>query len=127
MADLVIYGTPVSPFVRKVEAVLRTQGVAYDFVEDVDAGHGRIETRRCWCSEDIAGVAPADDWADLRSVACIERIRDVGGKTSCQRHYYISSLPAKAKDLLTTSRGHWGVENQLHWPMDVVFGEDDSQ
>jgi predicted transposase YbfD/YdcC len=102
------------------------QGVAYDYFEDVDAGHGRIETRRCWSSWDLAGVAPADDWPALRSAVCVERVRQVGqGPPSTQRHYYISDLPGRdAKRMLELSRGHWGVENQLHWRMDVVFLED---
>jgi predicted transposase YbfD/YdcC len=101
------------------------QGVAYDFFEETDAGHGRIETRRCWSSWDIAGVAPTE-WPGLRSVVCIERTRQVGDKnSSTARHYYISSLPGRdAAYMLRLSRGHWGIENQLHWCMDVVFSED---
>jgi len=100
------------------------QGVAYDFIEETDAGHGRIETRRCWSSWDIAGVAPSE-WPGLRSVVCIERTRQIRDKTSTTRHYYISSLPGRdAGYMLRLSRGHWGVENQLHWCMDVVFSED---
>jgi predicted transposase YbfD/YdcC len=100
------------------------RGVAYDYVEETDAGHGRIETRRCWSSWDIAGVAPTE-WPGLRSVACIERTRQVGEKICTSRHYYISSLPGRdARRMLRLSRGHWGVENQLHWCMDVVFSED---
>jgi len=99
-------------------------GVRYDFAETTEAGHGRIETRRCWCSDDIAGVAPSDDWPDLKTVVCIERIRRIGSETTRKRHYYISSLPAEAEILLRCSRDHWGVENQLHWRMDVVFHED---
>ncbi len=100
------------------------RGVRYDFAETTEAGHGRIETRRCWCSDDIAGVAPSDDWPGLKTVVCVERIRRIGSKTTRKRHYYISSLPAKAETLLRCSRNHWGVENQLHWRMDVVFHED---
>lgn len=101
------------------------RGVAYDYAEDTDAGHGRIERRCCWSTEEVAGVAPADGWPQLRSVACVEQVRQVGEKVSTERHYYISSLPGTdAKALLELARGHWGVENQLHWRMDVVFGED---
>lgn len=100
------------------------QGVEYDFKEDVDAGHGRIETRRCWTCWNIEGVAPSH-WPGLESVACIKRVRQVGEQTSTERHYYISSLPGRdAARMLNLSRGHWGIENQLHWRMDVVFGED---
>jgi predicted transposase YbfD/YdcC len=100
------------------------RGVRYDFSETTEAGHGRIETRRCWCSDDIVGVAPSDDWPGLKTVVCVERIRRIGSETTRKRHYYISSLPADAKTLLRCSRNHWGVENQLHWRMDVVFHED---
>jgi len=100
------------------------RGVRYDFAETTEAGHGRIETRRCWCSDDIVGVAPSDDWPDLKTVVCVERIRRIGTETTRKRHYYISSLPADAETLLSCSRNHWGVENQLHWRMDVVFHED---
>lgn len=100
------------------------QGIDYDFVEETDSGHGRIETRRCWSSWDIAGVTPSE-WPGLGSVACIERIRQIGDKASKTRHYYISSLSGRdAREILRLSRGHWGVENQLHWCMDVVFAED---
>jgi predicted transposase YbfD/YdcC len=103
------------------------QGVAYDYAEDVDAGHGRIETRRCWSSWDIEGVVPSSDWPQLRSAVCVECIRQVGeDEPSRERHYYISSLSGRdAKRMLELARGHWGVENQLHWRMDVVFHEDD--
>jgi predicted transposase YbfD/YdcC len=101
-------------------------GVAYDYAEDTDAGHGRIETRRCWTTAEIAGVAPDHGWPKLRSVVCVERLRQVGQEAPrVKRHYYISSLPGDdAKRMLALARGHWGVENQLHWRMDVVFGED---
>jgi predicted transposase YbfD/YdcC len=103
------------------------RGVAYDDAEDVDTGHGRIETRRCRSSWDIAGLAPSDDWPALRSAICVECTRQVGQEApSNERHYYISSLPGKdAGQMLRLARGHWGVENQLHWRMDVVFHEDD--
>jgi len=100
------------------------RGVAYDYVEAAEAGHGRIETRRCWSTDRIAGVAPSE-WPGLASVACIERTRQIGDRTTTTRHYYISSLSGRdAARLMHLSRGHWAVENQLHWCMDVVFSED---
>lgn len=102
------------------------QGVSYDYAEDTDAGHGRIETRRCWSSGAIAGVVSTDEWAGVQSVACVERTREVGEEVSTERHYYIASVSGEdAGAILGLARGHWGVENQLHWRMDVVFGEDD--
>lgn len=101
------------------------QGVSHTYAEDVDAGHGRIETRRCWTVREVEGLSEPGAWKGLRSVACVERTRDVGGKISTERAYYISSLSGTdAGRILRCTREHWQVENQLHWRLDVVFGED---
>ena len=65
-------------------------------------------------------------WADLKSFAIVERERTVGAKISCERRYYISSLPADAKRFARAVRSHWGIENRLHWCLDVQFNEDQS-
>lgn len=104
------------------------QGVAYDYAEDVTGDHGRIETRRCWTSEDIDGLVEPGSWKGLRSVVRLERIREVGDQASREHAYYISSLPGDdAAKMLGLTRDHWKVENQLHWCLDVVFREDDSR
>lgn len=101
-------------------------GVAYDFAEDTTGGHGRIETRRCWTTAAVEGLAQPGAWKGLGSAVCVERIRQVGEQISQERAYYISSLPGTdASRMLALTRGHWKVENQLHWCLDVVFGEDD--
>jgi len=98
--------------------------VPYDFAEDVDAGHGRVETRRCWVASETAWLA--DRWPGIGSVACVERVRDTGEESSTTRHYYISSLKTpEAAEMLGWIRGHWSVENSLHWILDVQFREDD--
>ena len=64
----------------------------------------------------------------MKSIACVECTREMGGKSSTERRYYISSLDAAdGEGMLALIRGHWGVENQLHWSLDVTFGEDDSR
>lgn len=104
------------------------QGVAYDYAEDVTGDHGRIETRRCWTSQDIGGLVEPGAWEGLRSVVRVERIREVGEHVSREQAYYISSLPGDdAARMLGLVRDHWKVENQLHWCLDVVFREDDSR
>lgn len=104
------------------------QGVAYDYAEDVTGDHGRIETRRCWTSQDIEGLVEPGRWKGLRSVVRVERIREVGDHVSREQAYYISSLPGDdAARMLGLVRDHWKVENQLHWCLDVVFREDDSR
>ena len=60
------------------------------------------------------------------SVACIESTRDLGGKISTEQRYVISSLPADSRRILHAVRAHWGIENGLHWCLDVTFGEDAS-
>lgn len=101
-------------------------GVPHDFAVQTNKGHGRVETRRCWTSWHVAGLSGKEDhWRGLTSVACVERIRRVGEKVSQERHYYISSLPGRdAKKMSKTIRSHWGVENRLHWCLDVQMNED---
>jgi predicted transposase YbfD/YdcC len=100
------------------------QKVAYEEAEDVDAGHGRVETRRCWLARETGWLA--DRWAGIQSVACVQRTREIGEQVSTELHYYISSLGrTSAREFLTMARQHWGVENGLHWVLDVQFREDD--
>lgn len=93
----------------------------------VDKGHGRLETRRCWQSAALAWFADREKWAGLRSVGVVEATRRVGERTTVERRYYLSSLPVDIAQLAKAVRGHWAVENQLHWVLDVVFGEDQSR
>jgi len=104
--------------------------VAHGFGEAVDGGHGRVEVRRCWVVDDIAWLRerhPA--WEKLTVIAMVEGIRRVEGKRSRERRYYISSLegatPEAAARMGEAVRGHWGIENKLHWVLDVGFREDD--
>lgn len=91
-----------------------------------DAGHGRVETRRCVVSQQIDWLAQKADWAGLRSVAMIEETREFNGRTSTERRFFISSLPANARQIAHAVRAHWAIENTLHWTLDVVFNEDAS-
>ena len=102
-------------------------GIDHDFCETVNKGHGRIETRRCWSVSDpdyIGYINDRQKWSGLTSVAMVESERLVDSETSNQVRYYISSLPSRAESLLEATRGHWGIENSVHWILDVVFGED---
>jgi predicted transposase YbfD/YdcC len=103
----------------------RPQGM--DFYESIDKGHGRIEVRRYWHTTDIAWFEDKKLWRGLRSVGMVESIREMKGEKSVERRLYLSSLDLDAERFAKAVRGHWGVENSLHWTMDVTFGEDQSR
>lgn len=98
-----------------------------DFLQTVDKGHGRIETRRYWQSNDIDWIEDKPLWKHLRSIGMVESIRRIKGKNSIERRYYLTSLALDAKVFAKAVRGHWGVENPLHWTLDVTFREDQSR
>jgi predicted transposase YbfD/YdcC len=103
-------------------------GVPFQYHEDVGAGHGRIETRRIWTTDWTDWYAGRKKWKGLRSFVCVESVREVAGKTSTERRYYISSLSGqKPVTMLSYVRGHWGIENTLHWSLDMSFQEDEAR
>ena len=107
-----------------------TAEVALETAATLDKGHGRIERRRCWALGDpeyLAYLDPAGAWPGLRSVALIESERRIGDLVSREDRYYLSSLPPDAAVLGQAIREHWGVENRLHWVLDIAFREDDSR
>ena len=102
-------------------------GMPHTRAEWVEKDHGRIETRRCVAAELPDGLLDPKAWAGVKSLVRVEALRDIDGKVSRERRYYISSLPAQATRLGETVRGHWGIENGLHWCLDIAFGEDQAR
>ena len=92
--------------------------------ETRSSGHGREEVRLCRAFEADGRLYKAEQWADLRSFATVERTRIVGGKKGVERRHYISSLPPDADKIAHAVRSHWEVENRLHWCLDVQFADD---
>jgi predicted transposase YbfD/YdcC len=99
-----------------------------DYHKAIDKGHGRIEIRECWTisAEDYLQFLPnRSAWSGLQTIVMVKSERRIGHETSLQVRYYISSLATSAKQHLKAVRGHWGIENQVHWILDVAFREDD--
>lgn len=96
-----------------------------EFVKE-EKGHGRLELRKVLATEDVEWLEQKTGWCDLRSIIRVESVRWAAGERQHEYRYYISSLPPEAELLAGAIRGHWGVENQCHWTLDVVFKEDES-
>ena len=92
-------------------------------------GHGRIEKRECYVVEGADFIDPSGVWDGFRSVAMLVSERRIGDKVSVERRYYLTSLggAGTAKRVLRAVRRHWGIENRLHWVLDVAYGEDKSR
>ena len=96
-----------------------------DFVSSIEKNRGRIEERQVWsCSLDWLSAEQLESWIDLKTLVCVKSTRTHKGKTTHEMRYYMSSLVSNAQRLAQIVRAHWGVENKLHWHLDVSFGED---
>lgn len=103
------------------------EGIVHDYHKDVTKDHGRLEIRECWTFDPhVWGqhFRSLDKWKGLKSVAMLRNHRYIGDKVTVETRYSIASLRSQAKLILQSSRGHWGIENKLHWVLDVAFHED---
>lgn len=102
-------------------------GYAVTVHETCDKDHGRLESRRVVATEQIAWLQDSHGWPGLRSIAKVESRREslAEGKVEEETRYYLSSLPGEAQRIGEAVRSHWGVENGLHWVMDMVFRDDE--
>lgn len=94
-----------------------------------DSSHGRVQTRRCVVSADVDWLKDiGQDWVGVKSVVMVHTTRaPASGKSKPEelKRYYISTLSVQAVAFNNVIRGHWGIENELHWVLDVAFREDD--
>lgn len=120
-------GTTYAEVKAFLDEAIQRQEPHLVFHQTTDKEHGRLEVRRYWQTEKLRWFADRGDWEGLRSVGVVEARRTLQGKETVERRYYLSSLKAEAVNFARAVRGHWGVENGLHWVLDVVFGEDQSR
>jgi predicted transposase YbfD/YdcC len=103
------------------------EGMQSDHFEMIERGHGRCETRRYWTLAELDGIAQAPQWKGLNVIGMVQSIREQDGKSSSEYRYYIASTGNDARRFAKAVRGHWGVENDLHWSLDIAFREDESR
>lgn len=101
-------------------------GITHSYDERVEKGHHRTEKRSCWCVpvSQLPPVHNQNDWAGLRCVVMVVRVRHLWNQTTRQVQFYLTSLDCDAHKLGQAIRLHWSVENGLHWTLDVTFNED---
>ncbi|KAF0167159.1 MAG: putative transposase [Rhodocyclaceae bacterium] len=96
----------------------------HTYVESVEKDHGRLEVRRCWAFTQLDCLANPRQWVDLKMFGVIEAERTINDKTSFERRLYIGSIAPDAAVLANAVRAHWGIENSVHWCLDVALNDD---
>ena len=96
----------------------------HSYFETTEKGHGRVETRKYWITDQISWLDGKDDWKNLISIGLVESIRSIKGETSTEMRCFIASIKPDANKFSQAVRQHWSIENNLHWQLDVTFDED---
>ena len=99
----------------------------FDYYETEEKGHGRIETRSYWITDAIDFLPQKGEWKKINTIGMVESVRKENGKVSYEYRFYIGSIEKNAECFASAVRKHWGIENQLHWSLDMVFREDESR
>jgi predicted transposase YbfD/YdcC len=102
----------------------------YSYAKTVNKDHGRIEIRQCWTISDpeyLANIRDLKRWTGIQSLVMILSERRIGEENEIQDRYFITSLESNAEKILRAKRSYWGIENRLHWVLDIAFNEDRSR
>lgn len=121
-------GTMHQDVITMMEEGLVTQfkQITHHTRQTVEKGHGRIERRRYWLIDDeqyLAYLNSEGKWANLCSIGVVQAQREVGGTRSSETRYYLCSV-GSLSEFMEAARGHWSIENGLHWVLDIAFRED---
>ena len=105
------------------------QGLEHSYAQRVEAGHYRREHRQVWAVpvSEMGKLHQVEQWAGLKTIVMVKRVRHLWNKTTRETMVYLTSLPCDAVAIARAIRIHWGIENQLHWVLDVTWGEDKSR
>ena len=117
-------------YIFEVDKQYDFKDAPYQYAKTVNKNHGRIEIRQCWAISDpeyLSSIREKNRWPGLKSLIRIESERKIGETSESQVSYFITSLENDAKKILHAKRSHWGVENSLHWVLDIAFNEDHSR
>jgi predicted transposase YbfD/YdcC len=96
----------------------------FESIDTLDGEHGRIENRHYFSTDDISWLQGKENWTGIKTICMVIRKRDINGQISTEASYFISSLENHAPTISKAIRDHWGIENSLHWCLDVSFRED---
>lgn len=109
-------------FKQALDVELKESGC--DYYKNEEYSRGRLEQREVWTVDDLEWLPQKGDWKDIQSLVCLRSTRTHKGVCTTEMRYYISSLSSDACKLAYAIKSHWGVENKLHWQLDVSYGED---
>jgi predicted transposase YbfD/YdcC len=118
--------TEIAEYFQEMESVEIREAPEDVWVSALEKGHGRLEKREIRVVTDIGWLSMRGEWKDMKAVIQYRSRRTDGGETTVTDRYYISNLDIYADEFGEYLRGHWSIENRLHWTLDVIFGEDTS-